>query len=86
MFPFCNLQRLLAYSQVINVYMPNSLKQYIHRVGRTARAGLSGRSVSLVGDQERKLLRDLVKGVCLLALSFLQYYFLSHSFFSVTYL
>lgn len=46
---------------VINYSMPNSVKQYIHRVGRTARAGLSGRSISLVGEGERKLLKEIVK-------------------------
>lgn len=47
---------------VINMSMPNTLKQYIHRVGRTARAGAAGRSVTLVGERERKLLREIVKG------------------------
>jgi len=47
---------------VINMCMPNTLKQYIHRVGRTARAGLAGRAVTLVGERERKLLREIVKG------------------------
>ena len=46
---------------VINLSMPRSIKQYIHRVGRTARAGLSGRSISLVGENERKLLKEIVK-------------------------
>lgn len=46
---------------VINMSMPNTMKQYIHRVGRTARAGMKGRSVSLVGENERKILRDIVK-------------------------
>lgn len=46
---------------VINMQMPNTMKQYIHRVGRTARAGAHGRSVSLVGERERKLLREIVK-------------------------
>ncbi|KAL4234990.1 putative ATP-dependent RNA helicase ddx27 [Mactra antiquata] len=46
---------------VINFTMPNTIKHYIHRVGRTARAGKSGRSISLVGEQERKLLKDVVK-------------------------
>jgi len=46
---------------VVNWCMPNTIQQYIHRVGRTARAGMSGRSVTLVGDNERKLLRELHK-------------------------
>uniref|UniRef100_A0A9J2P3G2 RNA helicase n=1 Tax=Ascaris lumbricoides TaxID=6252 RepID=A0A9J2P3G2_ASCLU len=45
---------------VINMQMPASLKQYIHRVGRTARAGRVGRSVSLFGAADRKLLKEIV--------------------------
>ncbi|XP_027549617.1 probable ATP-dependent RNA helicase DDX27 isoform X1 [Neopelma chrysocephalum] len=47
--------------QVINFTMPNTTKHYVHRVGRTARAGKAGRSVSLVGEEERKMLKDIVK-------------------------
>ncbi|CAH1779381.1 unnamed protein product [Owenia fusiformis] len=46
---------------VINFTMPNTIKHYIHRVGRTARAGKSGRSVSLVGESERKMLKEILK-------------------------
>ncbi|NXE92866.1 DDX27 helicase, partial [Menura novaehollandiae] len=46
---------------VINFTMPNTIKHYVHRVGRTARAGKAGRSVSLVGEEERKMLKDIVK-------------------------
>ncbi|KAM9296226.1 putative ATP-dependent RNA helicase DDX27 [Gastrophryne carolinensis] len=46
---------------VINLTMPATMKHYVHRVGRTARAGKAGRSVSLVGEEERKLLKDIVK-------------------------
>ncbi|VDK68169.1 unnamed protein product [Litomosoides sigmodontis] len=45
---------------VINMDMPTTLKQYVHRVGRTARAGRVGRSVSLVGESERKILKEIV--------------------------
>jgi len=41
--------------------MPNTTKHYVHRVGRTARAGRAGRSVSLVGEEERKMLKEIVK-------------------------
>ena len=47
--------------KVINYNMPATVKHYIHRVGRTARAGCSGRSVTLVGESERKLLKEIVK-------------------------
>uniref|UniRef100_A0A3Q3KKG2 RNA helicase n=1 Tax=Monopterus albus TaxID=43700 RepID=A0A3Q3KKG2_MONAL len=46
---------------VINFTMPSTVKHYVHRVGRTARAGHSGRSVSLVGESERKMLKEVVK-------------------------
>ncbi|XP_013869336.1 putative ATP-dependent RNA helicase DDX27 [Austrofundulus limnaeus] len=46
---------------VINFTMPSTIKHYVHRVGRTARAGCSGRSVSLVGESERKMLKEVVK-------------------------
>ncbi|XP_066481521.1 probable ATP-dependent RNA helicase DDX27 [Tiliqua scincoides] len=46
---------------VINFTMPNTAKHYVHRVGRTARAGRAGRSVSLVGEDERKMLKEIVK-------------------------
>ncbi|XP_053575422.1 probable ATP-dependent RNA helicase DDX27 isoform X2 [Bombina bombina] len=46
---------------VINLTMPATMKHYVHRVGRTARAGRAGRSVSLVGEEERKILKEIVK-------------------------
>ncbi|OAX42987.1 DEAD-domain-containing protein [Rhizopogon vinicolor AM-OR11-026] len=46
---------------VINYDMPNQLSQYLHRVGRTARAGKSGRSVTLVGEGDRKILKAAIK-------------------------
>ncbi|KFM70150.1 putative ATP-dependent RNA helicase DDX27, partial [Stegodyphus mimosarum] len=46
---------------VINFTLPCTLQHYIHRVGRTARAGKTGRSVSMVGEKERKLLKEIVK-------------------------
>ncbi|EPB75907.1 DEAD/DEAH box helicase [Ancylostoma ceylanicum] len=49
-----------VFFQVINMHMPKTIKQYIHRVGRTARAGRVGRSISLVGEEERKLLKEII--------------------------
>jgi len=45
---------------VLNVDAPNSYRAYIHRVGRTARAGKSGIALSLLTDKDDKLHRKLV--------------------------
>ena len=39
-------------ARVINYEMPKSVKDYVHRVGRTARAGNSGEAFTLVADNE----------------------------------
>ncbi|GAW03679.1 DEAD-domain-containing protein [Lentinula edodes] len=46
---------------VINYDMPGQVEQYLHRVGRTARAGNKGRSVTLVGEADRKMLKAAIK-------------------------
>jgi ATP-dependent RNA helicase RhlE len=45
--------------QVVNYELPHVPEDYIHRIGRTARAGASGRAVSLVSPDEAPLLRDI---------------------------
>ena len=50
-----------AVSHVINFELPNVPESYVHRIGRTARAGATGEAISLVADDERNLLRDIQK-------------------------
>jgi ATP-dependent RNA helicase RhlE len=45
--------------QVVNYELPNVPEDYVHRIGRTARAGATGRAVSLVCAEEAPLLRDI---------------------------
>jgi len=44
---------------VINYELPNVPEDYVHRIGRTGRAGNSGEAMSLVSADEDKLLRDI---------------------------
>jgi len=46
---------------VINYELPNVAEDYVHRIGRTGRAGQMGHAISLVCVDERKLLRDIEK-------------------------
>ncbi len=46
-------------SHVVNFELPNVPESYVHRIGRTARAGASGIAISLCSDDERSLLRDI---------------------------
>lgn len=46
---------------VINYELPNVASDYVHRIGRTGRAGLSGEALSLVSMEERPLLKDINK-------------------------
>ena len=45
--------------QVVNYDMPHVPEDYVHRIGRTARAGNDGHAVSLVSADEASLLRDI---------------------------
>jgi len=47
--------------QVVNFDLPYVPEDYIHRIGRTARAGQEGKAVSLVSADEHKLLFDIEK-------------------------
>lgn len=47
--------------RIVNFDLPNVPEDYIHRIGRTGRAGNSGEALSLVCIDEHKLLRDIEK-------------------------
>lgn len=44
---------------VINFELPNAAESYVHRIGRTARAGAAGAAISLCDASERRFLRDI---------------------------
>ncbi|MBN1866224.1 DEAD/DEAH box helicase [Candidatus Sumerlaeota bacterium] len=46
-------------THVINYDLPNEPEVYVHRIGRTARAGASGRAISFCDRDERDFLRDI---------------------------
>lgn len=45
--------------QVVNFDLPNVPEDYVHRIGRTGRAGATGEAISLVSADEVKLLSDI---------------------------
>jgi ATP-dependent RNA helicase RhlE len=48
-------------SHVVNFEMPNVPEDYVHRIGRTARAGAAGIAIAFCSDEERPHLRDIEK-------------------------
>jgi ATP-dependent RNA helicase RhlE len=50
-----------ALPHVVNYELPNVPEDYVHRIGRTGRAGLGGEALSLVCADERLYLRDIEK-------------------------
>ena len=46
---------------VVNFEMPNSPEDYVHRIGRTGRAGSSGVALSLMSEDEQRLLEAIEK-------------------------
>lgn len=48
-------------SHVINYELPNIPETYVHRIGRTGRAGASGIALSFCDNEEREYLRDINK-------------------------
>jgi ATP-dependent RNA helicase RhlE len=52
-----------AISHVIQVDLPNVPEQYVHRIGRTARAGAAGIAWAMCSAEERPLLRDIEREI-----------------------
>ena len=50
-------------SHVFNFDLPNVPESYVHRIGRTGRAGASGRAIAFCDPEERPLLRDIERFV-----------------------
>jgi ATP-dependent RNA helicase RhlE len=50
-------------SHVINFEMPNEPESYVHRIGRTARAGTSGIAISFCNAEERSILRSIERTI-----------------------
>ena len=50
-----------ALPHVVNFDLPNVSEDYVHRIGRTGRAGSTGEAISLVSADDRPLLRDIEK-------------------------
>ncbi|MBC7970954.1 MAG: DEAD/DEAH box helicase [Verrucomicrobia bacterium] len=46
-------------THVINYDLPDSVENYVHRIGRTGRAGKEGTAISLVHSLDRRKLRDI---------------------------
>merc|ERR1719331_1866579 len=45
---------------VINFDMPNNIEDYVHRIGRTGRAGATGEAYSFITSDKGRLARDLI--------------------------
>ncbi|MDX1679170.1 MAG: DEAD/DEAH box helicase [Akkermansiaceae bacterium] len=50
-----------AVTLVVNFDLPNESEAYVHRIGRTGRAGATGHAVSFCSPDEREYLRDIEK-------------------------
>ena len=52
---------IVGVETVVNFDAPKQLATYLHRIGRTARAGRDGRAITFVTDDDRAILKTIVK-------------------------
>lgn len=52
---------ILGVETVVNYDTPRTFAGYLHRIGRTARAGSSGQSITFIEDSDRPLLKEIIK-------------------------
>ncbi|CAN6485308.1 unnamed protein product [Victoria cruziana] len=52
---------IIGVQTVVNFSCPQEINSYVHRVGRTARAGRGGHAVTFVTERDRSLLKGIVK-------------------------
>ena len=50
-------------SHVINFSVPHDVEDYVHRIGRTARADATGDAVTLVSGQDRRYMENIIHGM-----------------------
>ncbi|KAL7531356.1 hypothetical protein ACHAWF_003821 [Thalassiosira exigua] len=50
-----------AVEAVVNFEMPSQVETYVHRIGRTARAGRGGKACTLIGEGRRYLMKEVIK-------------------------
>ncbi|MBI5427577.1 MAG: DEAD/DEAH box helicase [Nitrospinae bacterium] len=66
-------------THVINYELPNEAENYVHRIGRTARAGASGVAISFCDAEERAYLRNIEKTIARAVTVFEDHPFHSHA-------
>jgi len=52
---------IASVAHVINYDLPNDIDDYVHRIGRTGRAGNTGIATAFYNDKNRNICRDLVQ-------------------------
>lgn len=46
---------------VVNYDMPSNIEDYVHRIGRTGRAGQSGKAIAFLNDKNKAAVKPLMK-------------------------